>query len=470
MSFLGLGKKKEVSTESDRKPRVLIAVAGFHGVVPEAQENFFQFAYRCGRNYPEYDFLLKIIIKREQFRARNNLVDLAIINECEYILMLDDDMIVPEDLFGRLKAHDKEIVGALYYQRGGAYHPVLMKQKNLKHGLKGIDFINHFDPCILKPGLHKMDVIGGGCMLIKVDSFRKIPQPYFWIDGITGTDVHLCNQFKEAGVQPYVDTSIELGHVGDPEIVNSRTLPNYTRALGEVNEQLWEDLKDHFLLDNTQLESEIIKSAAGDSRAKEWNSKPRNDWEDIREFYVNGGDWAVFNLAAYNLKFDQAREWAINNIDRVMKKPGVIADIGCGIGYVDIALAERNNQNIIAMDLAKTKTMDFLKWRIQKHKLQDKIQTIEFDTPVPSDLENPVDGALMISVFDHLYDPKGMIDWITRNVKPGGFLLCDSWRNIKQEDEPQHIIKLDPNEALRLFHKKGWKSVPENPFLFIKEK
>lgn len=475
MSFLGVltGKQGKVDAaqngEQERRlPRVLIGVAGFHGVIPECQENFFQLAYRLGRDHPEFDFFLKIIIKREQFRARNNLVDLAIVNDCDYLLMLDDDMVVPPNLFRKLIQHDKEVIGALYYQRGGAYHPVIMRQINKKDGLKGINFINHFDPMITKPGLYKLDgVIGGGCMLFKTDVFRKIPQPYFWIDGIVGTDVHVCNQLLEAGVDIWVDTSIELGHVGEPPVITARNIPRYNQEIGRVNEAFWEDMKGYFCMNDLQLESEVTKVLEGALRKEYWEAEPRDTWEQVKRFYQSYGNWQIINLGAYNLRHDEARAWAINNLKTVLKE-GALVDLGCGNGYVTVPLAQKGF-HVQALDLDGTPTLDFLRWRLKKHKLESLVSVQSFGDPVPPDLHAQVDAVLCISMFDHLWDPYGTLDWVTRNVKPGGWWLCDSWRSLPKESEPQHLLRFDPYTIQREFRRRGWRETPDNPFLFQKE-
>jgi 2-polyprenyl-3-methyl-5-hydroxy-6-metoxy-1,4-benzoquinol methylase len=463
-AWFGNGHDREEAPEIGRKPRVLIGVAGFHGVIPECQENFFQFAYRCGRDNPEFDFLLKILIKREQFRARNNLVDLAMFNDCEYLLMLDDDMIVPPDLFKRLHSHHKDVVGCLYYQRGGAYHPVIMRQTNMKDGLKGIQFINHFDPIIKNPGLHKIDgVIGGGCMLFNTDVFRKLEQPYFWIDGIVGTDVYVCDRLQRAGIEIWADTSIELGHVGEAQIVTSRNIPEYASALGKVNEDFWSDLKEYFALNDLQLEAEMVRASSGNAREEHWGNVPRETWEQVREYYQSHGDWQILNLAAYNLRFDQARNYAINDLPRLLPKGARIADVGCGNGYVSYPLAEKGFK-VTGLDIALSPTSVFFNWRTRAH-----CDFIGFENPVPPDLNDRQDCILLISVFDHLFDPKGMMEWITRNTKPGAYLVCDSWRTLHKDDEPQHIIKMDPHKVEKEFKKLGWRLMPENPYLFKKE-
>jgi 2-polyprenyl-3-methyl-5-hydroxy-6-metoxy-1,4-benzoquinol methylase len=469
---MGFFSKKGVATvdpvEHERKPRVLIGVPGFAGVQGEVQENFFAFAYHCGRYATDYDFCLKILTKREQFRARNHLVDLAIMNECEYLLMLDDDMVIPPDLFLKLVAHDKDVIGALYYQRGGAFHPVLMRQMSAKDGFRSIEFLNHFDKALMHPGLHPVDVIGGGCLLFKVDVFRQMQQPYFWIDGIVGTDVSICTRLREAGIQPYADTSIELGHLGDKEVITSRTVPKYSKKLGEVNEQLWQDLKRFYLADDDELQSRMIRSSEGSIREDMWGERGE-DWPSIRDYYTANADWQVLNLARYNLEYDQARDWVVNEMDRACARGSTIIDYGAGLGYCSVALAQ-DGYTVHALDLEGSATLRFLRERIAYHGLGDRLAVHAFrDELPPALLDLRADGCLLISVLDHLPDPYGALQWISAHVKPGGFLLCDTWRQLKKADEPQHLVRFDPHKITRDLRRMGWREVPENPFLFLKE-
>lgn len=480
---MGIFRKDSVAVDDshtpERKPRVLIGVPGFAGVLPEAQENFFELAYHCGRYAKGYDFLLKIMTKREQFRARNTLVDLAIMNSCDYLLMLDDDMIVPPNLFLKLVAHDKDIIGALYFQRGGAYHPVLMKQKSEKDGFRSIEFLNHYDPALVKPGLHPVDVIGGGCLLMKVDVFRQLTQPYFWIDGVVGTDVHLCTRLRDAGIQPYADTSIELGHLGEKPIITSRNVPRYNKQVGLVQEQLWSDLKDYYqAADDDELHSRMVRCSEGNIREEKWGAY-RQHWDDIRRFYTVDAEWQVLNLARYNLQNDEARDFVVSEHDRLLSPGATVIDYGAGLGYCTIPLAQAG-YGVYALDLEGAATLKFLRWRIAKHNLgietctQDRKGGEVAIQAFRSELPDPVpgfqaDGCLLISVLDHLPDPWGAIEWISAHVKPGGFLVCDTWRQVPMEDEPQHLCRFNAHTFVKDLRKLGWRDVPENPFLFIRE-
>ena len=109
------------------KKKILIGIPAFDGVVAQAQQSVFGMIYRAGRDLKDYDIAIQVSYKREQFRARNNIADAALSNNFDYVLMLDDDMIVPHNLIQSLLAHEKDVIGALYFQRGGTYKPVIME-------------------------------------------------------------------------------------------------------------------------------------------------------------------------------------------------------------------------------------------------------------------------------------------------------------------------------------------------------
>jgi hypothetical protein len=125
---------------------------------------------------------------------------------------------------------------------------------------------------------------------------------------------------------------------------------------------------------------------------------------------------------------------------------------------------------VTAMDLADTSPWYFLQWRKDYEHLSDeRLSLRSFLTAVPEeDLPAPVDGAVMISVIDHCWDPWGTLRWVTRQVKPGGFLVLDNYNTEAHPDEPQHLCRFDNitfiGEMLRL----GWQAEHESPYLFTK--
>lgn len=458
------------SSAQNGKPKILIGIPGFAGIVPEAQESFARMIFRCGRDLPQYDFALEIIVKREQFRARNTLIDAAIASGCDYLLMLDDDMIVPPNLVSRLLAHDKDVVGALYWQRGGAFHPVLMHMIEQPTGEFLPRFYDPFDPVVTQPGLYPVDVIGGGCMLFKVDTFHKLTPPYFWWESQLGTDIAICMRFKAVGVQIWVDTSIELGHMSDRQVVTGKSIPLGTQAMGEVQEQLWEDAVAYLRLHSSELESRMTQAAHPTQRQKKWAAAPRDTWKGVRDFYTSFGEWHILNLLFWAMsKRDQMAEWLLTQSDRLLPRGNDILDLGPGIGMLTVALAQKGH-HLIAMDLAGAPTLEFLRWRQTRRALQQSdILLKTFSTPAPeSNLVCPVDCALLLSMIEHCWAPYDTLEWTIRQLRPGGLLLCDYMHADHREEEPQHLLHYDQATLPHWLYEHGMEQAPEFYWLWKK--
>ena len=152
--------------------------------------------------------------------ARNNIAGRATeksIETCarppDYFLWIDEDMVVPPELFMKLRAHDKDIVSANYVRKSGfgwCFEPA-----------------EEYKDWESKPGgLIECDYIGFGAVLVKGEVFEKLEYPWFkverdWkvIDGKreymeVGEDVYFCRKAREAGFSTWVDTGLEVGHMG----------------------------------------------------------------------------------------------------------------------------------------------------------------------------------------------------------------------------------------------------------------
>jgi len=227
--------------------KILIGIPCYGDPANQVYEDHIRLMYYLGRRYPEIDFYLAVKTKSEQFRARNAIISSSLSVGADYILMIDDDMIFDThstyniecgkvaayEFLHKMLAHKKEIVGAMYVTRGGAYEPVMLK----KHGWGYRKFT--WDE--VGDGLIPVDSVGGGAMLIDTILFRKggIKFPVFEPELQWGTDIQLCRKAQELGYQPYVDTTIHLGHLSRERQVatmaNSRQL-NMDRLSGGTRE------------------------------------------------------------------------------------------------------------------------------------------------------------------------------------------------------------------------------------------
>lgn len=126
----------------------------------------------------------------------------------DYLLHLDVDEVYPPDTVSRLMKHiddGKEVVGGLYCARF----------KDINSAFK---FINENGdtralPVKANTGLHKIDAMGMGGMMTDIKVFDKIKKPWFFGNPMHCEDVAFCQRCKEAGIQVWVDTDLQFGHL-----------------------------------------------------------------------------------------------------------------------------------------------------------------------------------------------------------------------------------------------------------------
>lgn len=185
------------------EPSVKIAVAlpTNRGLKPKTLQSLLELiAYK--------DFNFNIIIGTEGFNTAENrtwLTVKAIKEGATHIFFVDDDMIYEPDTLQKLLSHDKDIVGARYANRRGEGEV--------------IEYMNGQ----INEGVFECVTLGGGCVLIKADVFKKVPQPWFWYKtapsgAVTMShDWFFCEKARESGYKIWCDGTIKPGHLGKKE-------------------------------------------------------------------------------------------------------------------------------------------------------------------------------------------------------------------------------------------------------------
>jgi hypothetical protein len=429
--------------------RILLASPCYEKVDPEILVDWARFAYHCGRRMPEYDFFLGIKTKSEQFRARNAIVEAAQQQNCDRILMIDDDMIVDAfdkgkdayDFLKKMIGHDKDICGILYYQRGGECQPVLMKAINDR------DYRFMYDDEI-EHKLQKVDIAGGGCLLIKTKVFDRIPFPYFAPEHEYGTDIQLCRQAASKGFEIWADTSIEFGH-----LLNEKTL-----VTGINKDELRRDPSER-VMKRSFVNQEMFSSLIRD--AMEYTDIESLDafWHEANAFIdltkpdgISDYDWyrkhsktRVCRQVYYNTQNDVKKkitQFILSSINGNHKLR--ILDFGCGIGVTALALAEKGH-NVTAMDIRGTGTTEFLKWRNEKYKAG--ITFLESDGGVPNLHGEGYDVIIATDCLEHIKDWKGALAALADKLRPEGMLFSNN--AILDDAEHHEHYELHPEDFVK---------------------
>lgn len=148
--------------------------------------------------------------------SRNRLVQYALKIGAEYILFIDDDVILPSNCFNKLvywakKGHD--VVSGVYYSKQIPPQPLIFKGR-------GNGYFSNWKVGDL---IDDADGIGMGITLIKTEIFKKLSKPWYksvvnkkekGVDQLFSIDesLYFCDKLKNDGIKILVDTGIQGIH------------------------------------------------------------------------------------------------------------------------------------------------------------------------------------------------------------------------------------------------------------------
>jgi GT2 family glycosyltransferase len=172
----------------------------------------------------EYQFSIASVGEVFTALARERLAEYAVDGGFDYLFMVDDDMLVPKDMFERLIAHDVDIIAPLAFTRNAPHKPVIY---NLLEGYDAIAksdyYINYSVVNYPKDQLVQCDAVGFGSVLINVRVLKGMKKPYFMTTSGAGEDIHFCHKAGQAGFKIFMDTSVKLGHLGYRKEITEET-------------------------------------------------------------------------------------------------------------------------------------------------------------------------------------------------------------------------------------------------------
>jgi hypothetical protein len=147
--------------------------------------------------------------------VRNRIVAEFLTTGAEFLLMIDDDLIPPEDLLG-MADYDCDVVGALCYAWEPRTGPFIVAYSRDGDG-------RYLRPALgeaEKTGLREVDLVGGGCMMVHRRVMEALPAPWFRFetdaDGqkvILSEDFTMCQAAVRRGFKVFLDTDRICGHI-----------------------------------------------------------------------------------------------------------------------------------------------------------------------------------------------------------------------------------------------------------------
>ena len=181
--------------------KTLIGVNTLESVHSFVYASHIQLQSQIRKDYPKDTFLLYTPYRMAIDAMRNDCARIALEQECDYILFIDDDVAVMPHTYRTLRERDKDIIMAATFIRGYPFHPMwfcdfdTVNQSNGKIR-KNLKFHDNWQDDLIKEGpdagLVKTGAVGFSCVLIKVDLIRAMTPPYFVTGPGHTEDVYFC--------------------------------------------------------------------------------------------------------------------------------------------------------------------------------------------------------------------------------------------------------------------------------------
>lgn len=225
--------------------KVAISVPNEAHILPEAYENHRVVSFRLGgyetmwkyeKRNPRYEFYFFSTGRLLTQMAREKLVQVALQADMDYIIMYDDDMLLPGDMVLKMLEDmeakpEIDILGTLAFMRNPPHYPVIYSTE------EGYDprhhttyYLNQAVKNYPREKLVECDAVGFGAVCIKMAMIRKMKAPYFMSTTATGEDIMFCiNAKAQAKARVFTDTRIKLGHISQPRIVDEQYFDQWVK-------------------------------------------------------------------------------------------------------------------------------------------------------------------------------------------------------------------------------------------------
>lgn len=197
--------------------KILIAVPTYENIYPDTFQSIWNLD-RCG-----HDCIFEFVRGYDVATARSKIGKRAIELDADYVLMVDNDIVLPKDALKHLLDDVRDVQFGAYAYRDKSGNPFdgrIILFKDIPQGYT--QFYDSYELDELQAqGQYKVKIRGGGmgCALVKTDVFRQMRYPYFyWVhsesaDRETSEDIYFCDQCRGHNIPIYTDTRVRCGHI-----------------------------------------------------------------------------------------------------------------------------------------------------------------------------------------------------------------------------------------------------------------
>lgn len=199
--------------------KVLVGINNLTSVGQPEYANHIQLFYRLGRSMPEHDFGLCNPNRMSIDRMRNFTAAAAMEGEFDYVVFIDDDVLVPFTCIAKLIKRAEagcDVVAGVTHIRSYPYYPMIFDFSNKEN-----HYVDDYRKKADETGLLFCDAVGFSLCLISVDLLKRIVPPFFVTGPNFTEDVYFCNKVKQQFPETKIaaDITIETAHRLQPEFI-----------------------------------------------------------------------------------------------------------------------------------------------------------------------------------------------------------------------------------------------------------
>lgn len=198
---------------------ILVAVPTFENIYPDTFKSIYDL------DDAGNDVAFEYVRGYDCATARNRIAQMSMDGNYDYVLMVDNDVVLPKDTL-KIMLDDPKDVCLGYYAHRNNKNEATCRTSVCKLGWYNYPTESQYTvddmADLRKKGVHKEQIHGGGmgCAFIKVEVFRKLAYPWYdWVNydddnrGMLSEDLFFCERCRKAHIDIYTDTRAGCGHI-----------------------------------------------------------------------------------------------------------------------------------------------------------------------------------------------------------------------------------------------------------------
>lgn len=203
--------------------RILVAVPTFESIFPDT----FKSIYDLDKD--GHEVIFEFVRGYDCATARNRIARIALDRGVDYVLMVDNDVVLPKDALVNLLDDPKDVCLGIYAHRdtdniyrGRTCVCKLLTENGTRYKNYPLEseYTAEEIDSLKDKGEYKVRIHGGGmgCAFIKADVFERTKYPWYdWANykdgGMLSEDLYFCENCRKNSIPIYTDTRVKCGHL-----------------------------------------------------------------------------------------------------------------------------------------------------------------------------------------------------------------------------------------------------------------